>query len=101
MFRNAGIITVVFTGIATEFGVESSARDAFNRGFYLLVVSDCVSSPDKNGHNESLENMKNLITIINSKELENIWSGAEKVSSTSIIQDDNNSVHHEHIQYIK
>jgi nicotinamidase-related amidase len=29
MLRNAGIITIVFTGIATEFGVESSARDAF------------------------------------------------------------------------
>jgi len=74
MLRNAGIITVVFTGIATEFGVESSARDAFNRGFYSVVISDCVSSPDKHGHNRSLENMKNLITIINSKELENIWS---------------------------
>ena len=32
ILRNAGIITVVFTGIATEFGVESIARDAFNRG---------------------------------------------------------------------
>ena len=74
MLRNAGIITVVFTGNATEFGIESSARDAFNRGFYSVVVSDCVSSPDKHGHNRSLENMKNLITIINSKELENIWS---------------------------
>ena len=77
MLRNAGIITVVFTGIATEFGIESSARDAFNRGFYSVVVLDCVSSPDKNGHNRSLENMKNLITIINSNELENIWSTAE------------------------
>jgi len=74
MLRNAGIITVAFTSIATEFGVESSARDAFNRGFYSVVISDCVSSPDKHGHNRSLENMKNLITIINSKELENIWS---------------------------
>jgi nicotinamidase-related amidase len=82
MLRNAGIITVVFTGIATECGIESSARDAFNRGFYSVVVSDCVSSPDKNGHDRSLENMKNLITIIDSKELENIWLG--------------NSMHHEH-----
>src|SRR5919108_1536108 len=73
MLRNAGIITVVFTGIATEFGVESSARDAFNRGFYSLVVSDSVSSPYKEGHDRSLENMKNLITIMNSKELENVW----------------------------
>ena len=70
---NAGIITIVFTGIATEFGVESSARDAFNRGFYSVVVSDCVSSPYKDGHARSLENMKNLITIINSKEIENVW----------------------------
>jgi nicotinamidase-related amidase len=73
MLRDAGIITVVFTGIATEGGVESSARDAFNRGFYPVVVSDCVSSPSKDGHERSLENMKNLVTIIHPKELENIW----------------------------
>jgi hypothetical protein len=42
-------------------------------GDFTLVVSDCVSSPDKDGHNRSLENIKNLITILNSKELENIW----------------------------
>jgi nicotinamidase-related amidase len=35
MLRNAGIVTIVFTGIATEFGVESRASDAFNRGVYL------------------------------------------------------------------
>jgi nicotinamidase-related amidase len=64
---------VLFVGVATEFGVESSARDPFNRGFYSVVVSDCVSSPYKDGHDRSLENMKNLITIINSKELENVW----------------------------
>ncbi|MFL6355860.1 MAG: isochorismatase family cysteine hydrolase [Nitrososphaeraceae archaeon] len=78
MLRNAGIITVVFTGIATEFGIESSARDAFNRGFYPVVVSDCVSSPSKDGHDRSLENMKNLITIINSKDLEDVWAKKSK-----------------------
>src|ERR687883_815236 len=61
MLRNAGIITVVFTGIATEGGVESSARDAFNRGFYSIVFSDSISSPYKDGHKRSIENMKNLI----------------------------------------
>ena len=40
MVRNAGITTIVFTGIATELGVESSARDALNRDFYSVVVSD-------------------------------------------------------------
>ena len=74
MLQSAGIITVVFTGIATEYGIESSARDASSRGFYSVVVSDCVSSPDKEGHNRSLENMKKVITIISSNEIENIWS---------------------------
>jgi nicotinamidase-related amidase len=74
MLRNAGIITVVFTGIATEFGIESSARDAFNRGLYSVVVSSSVSSVNEDGHNRSLENMRNLINIISSKEVENVWS---------------------------
>jgi nicotinamidase-related amidase len=64
-----GINIVVFTDIATEFGVESGARGAFNRGFYSAVVSDCVSSPNKDEHRRSLENMKNLITFINSKKM--------------------------------
>ena len=46
MMRNRGITTLIFTGIATEFGIESSARDASNKGFYPVVVSDCVSSID-------------------------------------------------------
>jgi nicotinamidase-related amidase len=99
MLRNAGIVTVVFTGIATECGVESSARDAFNRGFYSVVISDCVSSPDKDGHNRSLENMKNLITIISSKELENIWSGGKISSSTLDIQGDSDNTYHEHMGF--
>jgi nicotinamidase-related amidase len=74
MLQSAGIITVIFTGIATEYGIESSARDAFNRGFYSVVVSDCVSSPDKEGHNRSLENMKKMLSIVTSNEIKNVWS---------------------------
>jgi nicotinamidase-related amidase len=74
MIRNAGIITIVFAGIATEFGVESSARDALSRGFYSVVVSDIVSSSDREAHSRSLENMKKMMTVINSKDIANIWS---------------------------
>ena len=57
MLRNRNISTIIFTGITTEIGVESSARDASNRGFYPVVVSDCVSSMDKEAHDRSLQNM--------------------------------------------
>lgn len=77
VLRNAGIISVVFTDIATEFGIESSARMLLIE-VYSVVVSDCVSSHDKIGHDRSLENMKNLTTIIDSKEVEDIWSKLQK-----------------------
>src|SRR5215212_12106394 len=67
-----------FDCLFEQFTTESSARDAFNRGFYSIVVSDCVSSPYKDGHDRSLKNMKNLITIINSNELENVWLKLQK-----------------------
>jgi nicotinamidase-related amidase len=66
MLRNRNIDTILFTGITTEIGVESSARDASNRGFYPVVVSDCVSSMDKEAHDRSLQNMAKLFIVVNS-----------------------------------
>ena len=63
LLRARGIKTVIFSGIATEIGVESSVRDASNRGFYPVVVLDCVSSMDKAAHERSLENMKKLAVV--------------------------------------
>jgi len=74
MLRSAGIVTVIFTGIATECGIESCARDAFSRGFYSVVASDCVSSPNKERHERSIENMKSLLSVIESKEILKFWS---------------------------
>ena len=74
MVRNAGITTIVFTGISTELGVESSARDALNRDFYPVIVSDAVSSSDKDAHARSLQNMETFLTVASTNELTNIWS---------------------------
>jgi nicotinamidase-related amidase len=63
MMRNRNITTLIFTGIATEMGIESSARDASNRGFYPVVVSDCVSSLDKDAHDRSLKTMAKLFLV--------------------------------------
>jgi nicotinamidase-related amidase len=74
MIRNAGITTIVFTGIATELGVESSARDALNRDFYPVIVSDAVASSDKDAHTRSLQNMERFLTVVSTNDLSNIWS---------------------------
>lgn len=63
MMRNRGITTLLFTGIATEIGIESSARDASNRGFYPVIVSDCVSSLDRESHERALATLAKVLIV--------------------------------------
>jgi nicotinamidase-related amidase len=73
MIRNAGISTLVFTGIATEMGIESSARDAGNRGFFPVIVADAVSSRDREAHSRSLQNVQTLMPLVSTNELLACW----------------------------
>ncbi|PYB68103.1 isochorismatase [Thermoplasma sp. Kam2015] len=73
MLRNAHIDTVIFTGIATEFGIESSARSAGNRGFYPVVVEDCVSSSNREMHEAALKVLKTQAIVAHSEEIINTW----------------------------
>jgi nicotinamidase-related amidase len=74
LVRNAGVDTLIFTGIATDLGVESNARESLNRDFYTVITADAVSSFDRESHMRSLENLRKIINVISSKELVNIWS---------------------------
>ncbi len=73
--RNAGLSTIIFCGIATEYGIESSARDALNRGFFPVIVTDAVSSSDRDAHDRSLLNLKKMIVLLSSDDLVNVWNG--------------------------
>jgi nicotinamidase-related amidase len=48
--RRRGIRTLVYGGIATNFGVESTARDAYERGFEQLFVEDAMSGLSAGAH---------------------------------------------------
>jgi nicotinamidase-related amidase len=48
--RRRGIRTLVLAGIATNFGVESTARDAWERGFEQLFVEDAMSGLSPGAH---------------------------------------------------
>ncbi|MDR3652050.1 MAG: cysteine hydrolase [Paludibacter sp.] len=73
LMRNAGITTLIITGIATEIGVESTARDASNRGIFPVIITDAVSSSNQDAHNRSLENLKNMAIQLKTEELISIW----------------------------
>lgn len=48
--RSLGINTIVIGGIATNFGVESTARDAAGLGFNVVFVEDAMTSISGEAH---------------------------------------------------
>jgi nicotinamidase-related amidase len=71
--RYGGVETLIFTGISTEWGVESSAREALNRGYYVVVVSDGVSSANRDAHERSLMNLRGLCEVVSHSEILKVW----------------------------
>jgi nicotinamidase-related amidase len=53
--RRRGISTVVLAGIATNFGVESTARDAWFQNYSVVIAEDAASSLDAELHRFSIE----------------------------------------------
>ncbi len=48
--RRRGVKTIVMGGIATNIGVESTARDAYERGYSQILVEDAMASLSAEAH---------------------------------------------------
>jgi len=48
--RRRGIDTIILCGIATNFGVESTARSAYELGYNQIFVEDAMSARSKEEH---------------------------------------------------
>jgi nicotinamidase-related amidase len=48
--RRRGVQTIVLAGIATNFGVESTARGAYERGYHQIFVEDATTSLSAEAH---------------------------------------------------
>src|SRR5262249_9966561 len=48
--RRRGISTLVMCGISTNFGVESTARDGWERGYAIVFAEDAMASFDAAAH---------------------------------------------------
>lgn len=63
LLRVSGIDTVVLAGVATNFVVEGSARQAADEGFRVVVLKDCCSTLNEQMHKASLDFLAFLGTI--------------------------------------
>jgi nicotinamidase-related amidase len=52
--RKRGVRTIVLGGVATQFGVESTARQASELGYELVIVQDATTSIGIEAHDNSM-----------------------------------------------
>jgi nicotinamidase-related amidase len=68
ILRSKGITDLVLSGLATNWVVETTARDAAFRGYNIYTLSDCCQSFTDEMHNWSLTNILSVIgSVIDSK----------------------------------
>jgi len=55
--RRRGIRTIALGGVSTHIGVESTARQAYEHGYELLIVKDATTSSVAEGHDMSMKHI--------------------------------------------
>jgi nicotinamidase-related amidase len=74
VLRSRNIKTILISGVATEGGVEGTARSARNLGYDVVVVRDCVGSRNRELHDMALKLMEQThFDIASAGEIAGIW----------------------------
>jgi nicotinamidase-related amidase len=55
--RRRGITTIILCGIATNFGVEQTAREAWQHGYGVVIPEDACTSIDSAMHQFAVERL--------------------------------------------
>ncbi len=55
ILRGRGVTQIVLTGVATSFGVDSTARSAYDLGYNVTMVVDAMTDRDADAHRHSAE----------------------------------------------
>jgi nicotinamidase-related amidase len=58
LLRLGGVRNIVLTGITTDVCVHTTMRDANDRGFECLLLSDCCAATDAGNHRAALQMIK-------------------------------------------
>jgi ureidoacrylate peracid hydrolase len=76
--RSQGIRTVIMTGIATNVCVETTARQAFMKDYYVVCLSDCTATFSQAQHDAALFNIEQFFgQVTNSEEVMRCWRTEE------------------------
>jgi len=75
LLRARRIRSLVVTGVATNVCVDSTLRDGFLRGYYIVVPKEAVGCPSKELHEATLKNVQFLLgDVVSNTQLIELWS---------------------------
>lgn len=69
VLRGRGIDTLLFTGVATNFSVEGTARQASDLAYRTIIVADACSAADPATHDASIASLGLLAEITSTSEV--------------------------------
>lgn len=67
--KQGGITDLILTGVATNMVVESTARDAVDRGYSVITVEDGVTSFNEEAHQASINMLRMLGDVASADEV--------------------------------
>jgi ureidoacrylate peracid hydrolase len=81
VLRSRRIETVVTTGVATNICVESTARDAFMKGYYVVLPQDAAAAYSEQQHKASLASIAIGFGVVTQvSDLLTEWEQAKKAA---------------------
>ncbi len=82
VLRRRGIRTLVMTGVATNVCVDSTLREGFFHGYYIVMPPDCVGSANVPLHEATIKSVEFIFGHIpESGQVMGVWERAKVIAA--------------------
>lgn len=79
--RNSGIRNIIFTGVSLNIAVFGGTLEAVNRGYRVVIPSDCVAAdPPEYGKLLLQHSLRNMAYVTHSETIQYLWQTDDTVS---------------------
>ena len=71
--RKYRLKTLLLAGAFLETGIDGTARDALNLGYYTAIIRDCVGSPFRDTYDAALRSLERIFDVVDSADIISAW----------------------------
>jgi ureidoacrylate peracid hydrolase len=87
VLRSNRIRTVIMTGVATNVCVETTARQAFLRDYYVVFTRDCTATFSKPEHEAALHNIDQFFgEVVSADDVTACWPAAAATQQAAMVK---------------